>query len=146
MRRFSIEIDVPAPPERAWAVMSDVERWHEWTPSITRVSLLRGKTLQPGSRAFVRQPRLPPALWKVTQLEPGRCFTWVSGGPGFRAVGTHAVAPAPGGTRVHLAIEYQGVLGGLFGRLTAALTNRYLEYEANGLKRRSLDPAFRLAG
>jgi uncharacterized protein YndB with AHSA1/START domain len=31
MRTFSTQIDINASPERVWAVMSDVERWHVWT-------------------------------------------------------------------------------------------------------------------
>ena len=37
MRTFSITVDVAAPAQRVWEVMSDVERWHEWTASVTKV-------------------------------------------------------------------------------------------------------------
>ena len=33
MRDFSIQFDVAAPPARVWEVMSDGERWADWTPS-----------------------------------------------------------------------------------------------------------------
>ena len=37
MRNFNIAADIGAPPSRVWDVMVDVERWHEWTQSITSI-------------------------------------------------------------------------------------------------------------
>ena len=71
MRDFSISVDIKASPERVWEVLSDGERWHEWTPSVTSVELL-DKSIAVGSRAIIRQPELPPAKFKITALEPGR--------------------------------------------------------------------------
>jgi uncharacterized protein YndB with AHSA1/START domain len=137
MRHFSITVDIAAPADRVWAVMSDVERWHEWTPSITRVTLLRKGALAVGSRALVRQPKFPPALWRVTELVPGRSFTWVSVAPGLRVIGRHAVELTVNGTRAVLTLELKGMVGGLWGRLTRGITERYIAYEAAGLKARS---------
>jgi uncharacterized protein YndB with AHSA1/START domain len=137
MRNFSIAIDIAAPRERVWQVMSDVERWHEWTASITSVRRLGAGSFAIGSWALVRQPKLPPALWKVTAIEPGRSFTWTSVGPGFRAVGIHSVEARSGGSRATLSLDFHGIFGGMFGRMTKGITERYLAFEANGLKARS---------
>jgi hypothetical protein len=141
VRSFTTAIDIAAPPERVWQVMSDVERWHEWTPSVSSVRL-RG-ALAVGSTAVIRQPKFPPAWWKITGLEPGRSFTWVSAGPGLHVVARHTVAATERGARATLSLELQGLLGGLFGRMTKGITERYLAFEATGLKARSEDPAFR---
>jgi hypothetical protein len=141
VRSFSTAIDIAAPPERVWQVMSDVERWHEWTPSVSSVRL-RGP-LAVGSTAVIRQPKFPPAWWKITRLDPGRSFTWVSAGPGLHVVARHSVAPTDRGARATLSLELQGLVGGLFGRMTRGITERYLAFEATGLKARSEDPAFR---
>ena len=143
MRHFSITVDIAAPADRVWAVMSDVERWHEWTPSITRVTLLRKGALAVGSRALVRQPKFPPALWRVTELVPGRSFTWVSVAPGLRVIGRHAVELTVNGTRAVLTLELKGMVGGLWGRLTRGITERYIGYEAAGLKARSEETTVR---
>jgi uncharacterized protein YndB with AHSA1/START domain len=145
MRDFSITTEIAAPADRVYEVMSDVERWPEWTPSVTRVALLGGGPFAVGSRALVRQPKFPPATWTITEIVPGRSFTWVSNGPGFRAVGRHAVEPASGGSRATLSLELQGALGGLWGRLTRGITERYVGLEARGLKARSEHPGFRHA-
>ena len=146
MRKFSITTDIDAPAERVWEVMSDAERWREWTPSVTGIRLLGGGPLAVGSRAVIRQPGFPPALWKVTSVEPGRGFTWVSAVPGIRVVAQHSVEPTAGGSRATLSLDLQGAFGGLFGRLTKGITERYLAYEAAGLKARSEDPGFRHEG
>ena len=143
MRKFSVTTGIDAPAERVWEVMSDVERWHEWTPSVASVRLLDGGPLAVGSRAVIRQPKFPPALWKVAAIEPGRSFTWVSVAPGLRVVGHHAVEPAGAGSRATLSLDLQGILGGAWGRLTRDVTERYIALEAKGLGARSMDPGFR---
>ena len=134
--RFSSSIDIAAPPDRVWSVMRDVERWSEWTPSVTSIELLDG-ALTVGSRARVRQPRLPAALWEVTDIQEGREFTWVSRAPGILVLARHGVAPVAGGAHATLSIEYSGALGPLLARLTRTINDRYLALEAEGLKARS---------
>jgi carbon monoxide dehydrogenase subunit G len=139
MRDFSISADIKATPQRVWDVLSDGERWAEWTPSVTSVEIL-DKPLRVGSRAMIRQPELPPGKFKVTALDPGRSFTWASGVPGIVYVHAHhSVEPAPGGARVTLRLRFDGLLGGFMGRKMADLNNRYLAMEIAGLKRASED-------
>ena len=137
MKVFSTSIDIAAPPDRVYPIMADVERWHEWTPSISSVKRLGGGPFAVGARAMVRQPKLLPAIWKVTEVRPGESFTWVSSSPGVRVVGVHRVEPTPNGSRVTLAVEMHGMLAGLFARLTGAITTKYIDFEAKGLKSRS---------
>jgi len=133
---FSKTIEIPAPQPVVWSVISDIERWPEWTPSITRVKQLSAGSLQVGSRARVRQPKLPPAYWRVTEFNPGRGFTWVSVAPGLRVTARHEVQENASGCVVTLSIHYEGLLGGLLARWVGNLNNRYLTMEANGLKSR----------
>jgi len=137
MKTFTTSIDINASPERVWSIMSDVKRWHEWTASITSIEKLDPGALEVGSRATVRQPKLPAARWQVTQLEPHRGFTWISTGPGLLVTGRHVIEPTPSGCRVTLAVEYSGTLGPLLAWLTGSLNDRYIALEAAGLKRRS---------
>jgi uncharacterized membrane protein len=134
---FRISVDIAAPPDVVWAVMSDVERWHEWTASIRSIRLVGGGPLGVGTRAWIKQPRFPPAMWKVTAMEPGQGFTWESGAPGMRVYANHSVQPIAGGTRASLVLYYQGFVGRVLARMTHGITNRYLNYEAEGLKMRS---------
>jgi hypothetical protein len=51
--------------------------------------------------------------------------------------GRHSVAPAQGGSLANLHLHYEGAIGRLLARLTRDITNRYLGFEAAGLKQRS---------
>jgi hypothetical protein len=133
---FSITVDIAALPERVWDVIKDVERWPEWTPSVKSVRRLDAGPLAPGSRAVIRQPRLPPAVWKVTDVERYG-FSWKTGSPGAWVVARHSVVATANGSRATLALLFTGLLGPLLGRLTQGLNDRYLKLEAAGLKQRS---------
>jgi uncharacterized protein YndB with AHSA1/START domain len=140
MTDFSITVDIAAPPERVWSVMADVERWPEWTPTVKRIQRLEEGRLAVGSRARIEQPKLPAALWEVTELHEGRSFTWVTRSPGVRVVAKHGVEPVGKGTRATLSVGFSGPLGGLIAWLTRGLNQRYLALEAQGLRERSTRP------
>jgi hypothetical protein len=139
--RQSTSIEIAAPPARVWEVMSEL-RWQEWTPTVKSIKRLDARPFGVGSRALISQPGFPPALWKVTVFEPGRGFTWVSTAPGLRVIANHWVEPTPIGSRATLSIEFEGLFGPWFGRLTARTNEKYLAHEARGLKARSENPAY----
>ena len=141
--RYSISIDISAPPERVFEVMTDVERWHEWTPSITRITRKHSGPLSMGETATVRQPKFPPAMWTVNEITPGRSFSWFNRAPGLKVTGFHGAEPTASGSRATLALTYEGIFGGLLAKMTEGITKRYLEMEANGLKARAENPAYR---
>jgi uncharacterized protein YndB with AHSA1/START domain len=134
---YEVAVEIAAPPERVWAVLVDVERWPEWTPTMTRVRRLDRGPFGTGSAARIKQPRLPPAVWRVTAFDPGRSFSWTATGPGVRTVAGHHLGPgSDGSVTVTLTIEQSGPLAGLLWRLTSGLTRRYVDTEAHSLKRR----------
>ena len=131
-------IDVAASPDRVWGVLVDVERWPEWTDSVSSVRLLDAGPLAVGSRVEVSQPRIPTGTYTVTAVEPGTAFTWEQRQPGSTVSARHECAPLPdGGTRVELRVVMSGAVGGFVGRLYRKLTERYLAMEAAGLKARA---------
>ncbi|GLZ42435.1 SRPBCC family protein [Actinokineospora sp. NBRC 105648] len=135
--RFQHEIAIAAPPARVWAVYRDVERWPEWTASVTEVTRLDHGPLRVGHRVRIRQPRLPTAVWTVTELVEGQHWTWTSGGRSARSVAHHRVAPDGDGARAELWVDLSGPLGVLVGKVIGGLTDRYLALEAEGLKDRA---------
>ena len=130
-------IDIAAPQGQVWAVMADVERWPEWTASVTRVERLDRAPFGVGSRARIRQPRFPAVIWTVTALEPGRSFEWQATTPGLLSVGVHGVdAAGDHASRVTLSLTWSGPLAPVIRLLFGNLSRRYVEMEAQGLKRR----------
>ena len=140
MLDFRIDVAINAPPDSVWAVMRDIERWPEWTPTVRKIRRLDRGSLAVGSRAVIWQPKLPPAKWKVTELDDARrSFTWETLGPGMRLQARHSVEGTGNTSRATLSIQFSGLLGPLFARITRDLNDRYLALEANGLKERSGD-------
>jgi uncharacterized protein YndB with AHSA1/START domain len=131
-------IDVAAPPDRVWEVLVDVERWPEWTDSVTSVRSLDPGPLAVGARVEISQPRIPTGTYTVTALDPGSAFTWEQRQPGSTVSAHHECIPLPdGGTRFELRVVMGGAVGGVVGRLYRKLTERYLAMEAAGLKARA---------
>jgi Polyketide cyclase / dehydrase and lipid transport len=137
MREFSVSINISSPAERVWNVLADVEHWPEWTPSVLRIEPISGTPLGAGSQVRVHQPKLRPAVWKITRWEPGCRFDWMAKHPGVTIVAEHAIASNPNGCNVTLNLRFNGLLGSLLGRLSQNLATRNLDLEATGLKERS---------
>lgn len=129
-------VDIAAPADRVWATMIDVERWPQWTRSMSSVERLDDGPFGPGSRVRAKQPRMPAATWTVAEFEAGRRFTWTASGPGFTTTGEHELTTlADGRVRVRLAVTERGPMAALVGRVLGRLTREYVELEAQGLKR-----------
>lgn len=136
MRKFDIAVDIDAPADRVWEVMTDIDHWHEWTQSVTSIKRLNNGPFAEGTLVLIKQPKFPSALWRITEIVPNKSFTWTSVGPGMHSVASHRIETVDRKTRVTLSMDYQGVLGGVFGRMTGGITERYMAMEAAGLKKR----------
>ena len=135
MSDFRHEVEIRVPPARVWSVLLDVERWPEWTTSVSRVQRMEVGPLSMGSRTRIWQPRLRPAVWCVTSLDDRRrVFGWTTRTLGVKIVGRHQVEAVKNHSRLCLSIHYTGPLSVLATRFYGDLTRDYLAREANGLK------------
>ena len=131
----SIEIDAPA--QLVVGLFSDVERWPEWTEVGDLPDRQHGANLAVGRRFSIKQPGMPKLIWTVTELDPGRSWTWVQTAPGAVTSAHHEVVGQPDGrTLVRQQLVQRGVLGTLVARLMIKKTKRFLQLEAQGLKNR----------
>ena len=77
MRELRREIEIDAPPERVWAVVSDLAAYPEWNPFIRRI----GGELREGARLEVRiePPDARAMTFKPTfrAVEPNRELRWL---------------------------------------------------------------------
>ncbi len=138
MADFRFVVDVFAPRPRVWETLVNVERWPQWTPSVTSVMQLEDGPLALGSRAKIVQPKLIPTVWRVTELdEQAGVFVWQTGRPGVKVIAGHLVERTDNGSRVTLTLTYRGLLGPLMAYQLKELNWAYLTLEAQGLKARS---------
>lgn len=132
-----VAVDIDAGPADVWSALVDIQRWPEWTESMTSVRRIDEGEFRVGSEARVKQPRLREATWRVAALEPGSEFTWESSGPGIRTIGGHRIiARNDGSCRVTLSVDLHGPVAALLGAFIVGTTRRYAAMEAAGLKRR----------
>lgn len=135
MTSYQNALEVRAPAEQVWAVLLEVERWPQWTPSMTALQLLTPGPLAVGSKVRVQQPRLPALEWTVDELVPGTSFAWSSRSAGVTSRADHRVTPLPGGCRVEVSLVQAGPVAGLLALVHGRLTRRYLRQELEGLRR-----------
>jgi uncharacterized protein YndB with AHSA1/START domain len=142
---YEVTKTIDASPDHVWEILSDVERWPEWTASITSVEPLDavdGAPFGSGSRARVKQPRFPAATWTVDEWVPGERFTWTARSGGVTTVADHELAPAPDGTTTATTrLRQTGPMAGPVALLFGGRARRYVDMEAAGLKHRSEAPA-----
>jgi hypothetical protein len=121
--------------EPAWAALAEVTAYPRWTASMSTVEPLDGAALQVGNRFRIKQPGLPPTVWRVSDVRQGESFEWEATSPGVHTVAYHRLSRRPDGTtQITIGLRQTGVLSGLIALLTAARTRRYLVMEAAGLK------------
>jgi hypothetical protein len=137
MPDFRVTVEITAPAARVWAVLVDVERWPEWTPTVLDAKRLDAGPFAVGSRTRVLQPKLRPAVWQVTELDEARgLFTWVARNPGVLVTARHLIEASGNTSRATLSIEFSGWLGPLIARLVRKLNAQYVTTEAQSLKKR----------
>jgi uncharacterized membrane protein len=137
---YTASARIEAPIERVWAVLEDVLRWPEWTPTVTHVEALGPPALAPGAAFRVHQPGLQPAVWEVGDVVRGERFAWSSRSPGVRVRADHALVVEDGATTLHLRLEMRGMLAPIVVRFFGEKTAAFVAKEAVSLKARSEAP------
>lgn len=126
---------IQANPAAIWQVLTDVERWPRWTPTVLDVQPLTNHGFHVGSRYRITQPKLRPAVYEVTECIPHQAFTWVQKAPGATMIADHRINACDGdGAEVELTYTTEGLLGGILGNMYAKRILEYLRTEARSLK------------
>ena len=121
MRTVTRTVELDAPPEEVWQVLTDTAAHSRWNPFLTE---LHGN-LEVGNRIDVRiaPPGARPMSFHptVTDVEPGRKLAWLGRllVPGlFDGVHSFTLEPLPEGrTRLVQSETFRGVLVWFSGRL-----------------------------
>lgn len=98
LRPPGVERRISAAPEQVWRVLTDLDQWPLWGPSVRRAVLHGGATvLTPGSHGTVWTSVGVALPFRITEFDPGRRWDWtVAGVPSTG----HQVTAEPGGCRV----------------------------------------------
>ena len=98
---IAASVDVAAPPETVWEVVSDVTRMPEWSPELRRLFVLGNKRPRVGMN-MVGINRRGYAVWpttsKVVRFEPHRAVAWKTRESG--ATWTYELEETESGTRL----------------------------------------------
>jgi uncharacterized membrane protein len=134
--RFEKSIDIEAPQQRVWDVLSDLEAWPQRIETVDSVELLTPAPITTGSRARLKQPKLPEGIWDITAWDAPSYFEWTQKTGGTTSVAGHRVeAMGDGRARLTLTLEMRGLLIPIMMLFYRDLTNRYMNLEAEGMKR-----------
>ena len=101
IRTLSCTIDIDAPTEAVWSVVSDVRRTGEWSPECRKVLVLGGGAVRRGSRLLGLNRRgwfVWPTTSQVRLFEPGRAIGWTVVESGARW--SYRLEPHGTGTRL----------------------------------------------
>jgi uncharacterized protein YndB with AHSA1/START domain len=100
-RELRAEATVAAPPEKVWALLTDLARMADWSPELVRMVPLKPGGLRVG-QWYLGINRRKAVVWPtrsvVAVLEPGRVLAWDTRSSGARWI--WEIAPDPAGTRV----------------------------------------------
>ncbi len=100
------EIEVAAPPEVVWGVLTDIADWPSWNPDVKSASL-------EGALASGTQFRWKAGPGTITStiqtVEPPRRIEWTGTTFGIKAIHVHQLEQKDGGTIVSSAESWDGL-------------------------------------
>lgn len=121
MRTMSAAIDIDATPAQVWAVLTDLDSYHEWNPLFVEA----GGSVAEGQRVRLRSKhpangRLMTVKPKIISVQPDTELRWASRLPGIIS-GEHAftLTPASAGTRFVQSESFKGLLASFSGKTFA---------------------------
>lgn len=129
-------IHIEAPADVVWTVTEDIERWPEWTPTVTTARRLDDGAFGIGSRVRIKQPAQPESEWIVTEYVRGHRFAWTTRRPGLRMTASHEVSPHESGAANVLRVDLSGVAAVALWPMFRIAIRRALTLENRGLKAR----------
>jgi carbon monoxide dehydrogenase subunit G len=106
--------EVDAPLEEAWQRLAEVERWPEWAPHITSVTVSPPGELGPTSSGVLQIKRLGRNSFRMSVWEPPGRWEWVGGLAGVGIYYDHRFeSSGPAATRLEWLVELHGPLAPL---------------------------------
>ena len=137
---FEKSIEIDAPQQRVWDVLGDLDSWPQRIETVDVVELVTPPPITKGSRVRLKQPKLPEGTWDVTVWDAPSYFEWTQKTSGITSAAGHRVeALDQGRARLTLTLDMRGFLT-VIALFYKGLTNRYMNLEAEGMKRAAEGP------
>jgi uncharacterized protein YndB with AHSA1/START domain len=123
--RSSQEIEIAAPPEIVWDVLTGFEQWPNWNPDVKSMSF--AGPVAPGSE-FRWKSGPGTIVSTLEQVEPPRHVSWRGRTMSIKANHEWRLEPRDGGTLVQTDESFSGLLARLFrGNLQKTLDKSLVE-------------------
>jgi uncharacterized protein YndB with AHSA1/START domain len=124
----AVSVDIAAPPERVYELVSDITRMGEWSPECISCTWTKGATgAVAGARFKARNKGDRGPAWFNTPVvrvaDAGREFTFNRSGPGIGSyTWRYLFEPTPTGTRVTESFDAERRLGKAMNWITMKWT------------------------
>jgi uncharacterized protein YndB with AHSA1/START domain len=126
------EIDIAAPPDVVWDVLTRFEEWPQWNPDMKSMSF--DGPLAPGSE-FRWKAGPGTIVSTLEQVEPPRLIRWRGRTMSIKALHEWRLEPRDGGTHLETEESFSGLLARLFRRQTQKTLDKSLSEGLEHLKR-----------
>lgn len=100
-------IDIDAPPEVVWNLLTDIVNWPRWNPDVTEARL--SGDLAPGSE-FVWKAGPGTIRSTLLEVEPPESIAWSGRTMGIEAVHIWSIEPNGSGSTLSTSESWRGLL------------------------------------
>jgi carbon monoxide dehydrogenase subunit G len=132
--RFSSSVEINAPADRVWALVNELDKWHQWMPSIKKIEIVSQGPLAVGSQLSVtaKVSRLTVnLLMTITEFVPERSVVMRGKALGTNLTRFYLFEPADGKTKVTVGGEVSGLLSWLARRGGQAVSEEIAQAAKN---------------
>jgi uncharacterized protein YndB with AHSA1/START domain len=105
------EIEIAAPPEAVWDVLTDFERWPSWNPDVKSLSF-SGEAAEGSVFRWKAGPGTITST--IRRVDRPRLIGWTGKTLGIDAVHVYRLEPSDGGTHVTTEESYEGLVARAF--------------------------------
>jgi hypothetical protein len=131
--RSTAEVEIDAPPQAVWEVLTDFQNWPHWNPDVKSMSF--AGPLAPGSE-FRWKAGPGTILSTLERIEPPRYIAWRGRTLTIDAYHEWWLEPRDGGTHVRTQESFSGLVARLLrGMLQKTLDKSF----ADGVERLKLE-------
>lgn len=131
---ISNQTHINASINEVYNVLINIEKWKDWTESINEISYISNPRFEIGNKVLIKQPKLFPAIWTITEITKNKSFAWQTKTLGVSITAIHNLSTTAEVTRVENKLIYKGMLAYFMFTLSSKLSEEYLTMEINGLK------------